>query len=189
MSSVMGSRQAAEFDHALERNGWNTQLVKELSKGDTLGKFLEVMYGCSEIKRKELMVDLDATPYVPDGYTIEEHQKGGQFKFNPAKVGLYYLDKKQGNKDRLISVEEMKKEFRNQQIFNACLCDFYLKYIPLIPKSWEGKDVCFWGTIYGGGLSSLFVRCLSKRDGEWKGLLHQLNPTTRFGYNPAVIKL
>ena len=32
---IMSARQAAELDHALERNGWTPAEVKKLSQGDT----------------------------------------------------------------------------------------------------------------------------------------------------------
>lgn len=49
MGFVMTSRQAAELDHALERNGWTAEEVKQLSSGDTLRALRAIVWGQAEI--------------------------------------------------------------------------------------------------------------------------------------------
>ncbi len=51
---VMSSRQAAELDHALGRNGWTPEDVKLLSAGTTLADILQVLCGNAEIKYCEV---------------------------------------------------------------------------------------------------------------------------------------
>lgn len=53
MPSIMTSRQAAELDHAMERNGFTADMVKKLSEGETLGKVLDVLEGRAKIKYPE----------------------------------------------------------------------------------------------------------------------------------------
>lgn len=49
MSSIMTSRQAAELDHALERNGWTAEDVKKLSEGERLRLVLDYLHGRARI--------------------------------------------------------------------------------------------------------------------------------------------
>ncbi len=46
---VMSSRQAAELDYAFARNGWNSEDVKDLSRGDVLAMHLGVLRGTHKI--------------------------------------------------------------------------------------------------------------------------------------------
>lgn len=47
--SIIGTRQAAEFDFALERNGGTATDVKKMSEGSTLAKLLMVVRGLAEV--------------------------------------------------------------------------------------------------------------------------------------------
>ena len=44
------------------------------------------------------VIDLDAVPYCPEGWTVEDHRKGGQLEWDPAKVQLYLSKSQQGGK-------------------------------------------------------------------------------------------
>jgi hypothetical protein len=37
----------------------------------------------------DYLLDLDADPFVPDGWMVKEHRKGGQIKGDAYKVSLY----------------------------------------------------------------------------------------------------
>lgn len=50
MGAIMTSRQAAELDHAFERNGLTAEDVKNLCKGKILADIREVLVGYAEIK-------------------------------------------------------------------------------------------------------------------------------------------
>lgn len=112
-------------------------------------------------------VDLDADPFVPDGWSVEEHGKGGKIDFDPAKIALYLSE---GQKDgEWIKGNKLREELKGQPVLNANLLDWYLRKENqhLIPEEWKGKAVFFWGTIYRGPGGNLFVRCLYWYGGGW----------------------
>jgi hypothetical protein len=111
------------------------------------------------------IIDLDADPFVPDGFTIEEHTKGGQREWDPAKVSLYLSPNQQDGKS--ITGDRLRKELTGRPVFNTLLLDFLMANRQLIPDSWKYKAVIFWGTIYRDPDGDLYVRYLCWRDGQW----------------------
>jgi hypothetical protein len=105
---VMSARQAAELDHAFERNGWTSAEVKRLSSGNILTDFRKVLMGHAviilvvltfmilSVRPTAAQIDLDADPFIPSGLTVVEHQKGGQFTWDASKVTLYVSKQQQG---------------------------------------------------------------------------------------------
>lgn len=157
--------QAEELKFAFRRNNWTNANIKTLSEGDFLGKVLQVMQGLAEITYPEHLIDCDADPFIPDGWTIEEHKKGGMFKFNPNAISLY-LSKKQ-TKGSSIEGHKLRKELADKPILNANVLDWLLKHPELIPEEWKGKYVFFWGTIYRSSRGSLYVRGLNWDGSRW----------------------
>ncbi len=92
------------------------------------------------------LVDLDATPFAPDGWTIKKHTKGGQFDFHPKRVELYRTPAQ--SRGMIFIGSRLLKELSRERVLNACLIDFYLKNPHLYPEEWEGYDVCFPGTVF-----------------------------------------
>ncbi|KKW36868.1 MAG: hypothetical protein UY82_C0009G0001 [Candidatus Uhrbacteria bacterium GW2011_GWC2_53_7] len=118
------------------------------------------------------LIDCDAQPYVPNGWKVEEHRKGGQIEFDPAKVELYLSNGQLG--DKTIEGNKLRKELESKPVMNACVLDHLLANTNLIPESWKQDEqgrtryIYFWGTIYRGGGGSLCVRYLCWGDGEWR---------------------
>jgi hypothetical protein len=162
---VMSARQAAELDHAFERNDFTPELVKQMSSGSFLTDVRKVLLGHAVITVPEHLIDLDADPFVPDGWKVEEHQKGGQFKWDAAKVALYLSKKQQGGK--WLEGNKLREELKSKLVFNANLLDYLLNNPHLIPEEWEGKYVFFWGTVYRHSGGSLYVRYLYWDGGRW----------------------
>ena len=107
-----------------------------------------------------LTVDLDSAPFIPDGFTVEEHQKGGIIEWDRTKVRLHLDDgQKNGN---VIVGNKLRKIIAKLSPYNANLLDFFLKKENqhLIPEEWKGKVVFFWGTIYRDAGGNLCVRYL-----------------------------
>jgi hypothetical protein len=110
-------------------------------------------------------LDLDAAPFVPDGWKVEEHQKGGQFKWDASKVALYLSKEQQGGK--WLESNKLREELKGKPVYNANLLDYLLANPHLIPEEWRGKAVFFWGTIYRRPSVGLCVRCLCWNGDGW----------------------
>lgn len=91
----------------------------------------------------QIIIDLDGAPFVPEGWVVESHQKGGQFTFDPSKVRLH-LDADQQN-GKSIKGHKLRRQVENEPIMNAVMLDWYLANLSHIPEEWEEKLIFFWG--------------------------------------------
>ncbi len=175
--------QAAELKLAFRRNGWNNAEIKTLSEGDILADVLKVIKGQAEIKMIEHLIDCDSAPFIPGGWTVEEHKKGGLFKFDPVKISLYLSKKqKKGNSGG----HDLRKELSDKPVMNANVLDYLLAHPELIPEEWKGKYIFFWGTIYRYSDGLLCVRCLGWGGSRWHWVCHWLDCDFGSG-NPAAL--
>ena len=175
--------QAAELKMAFRRNGWNNAEIKTLSEGDILADVLKVVKGQAEIKMIERLIDCDVNPFIPNGWSVEEHKKGGLFKFDPSKIS-FYLSKKQ--KKGTISGHDLHKELANKPVMNANVLDYLLAHPELIPEEWKGKYIFFWGTIYRLSDGDLYVRYLDWLGSQWFWNYHWLDNAFN-SVNPAAL--
>src|SRR3989344_6007829 len=117
------------------------------------------------------IIDCDADPFVPDGWKVEEHKKGGQIDFDPAQV-LFHLSTGQMG-DKSIKGNELRKELADEPVLNANVLDYLLAHSDLIPEEWKTDTkgntcyIFFWGTIYRYSDGRLCVRYLFWNDGRW----------------------
>lgn len=167
---------AAKLKVAFARNGWTEQLIDAACEGDKLGQFKQVLLGHAAITVVEHVIDCDADPFNPwqkDGWTVEEHQKGGSFKWDAAQVAFHLSSGQKG--DKYIEGNKLRKELADKGIpvLNANVLDYLLANPHLIPEEWkkDGKGntryIFFWGTIYCRRDGSLYVRCLYWHGGGW----------------------
>ncbi|MBI1833963.1 MAG: hypothetical protein HYR90_04015 [Candidatus Andersenbacteria bacterium] len=156
--------QAAELKYAFERNGFTNADVKKMSSGDLLGRLLPVIRGNGEVNVIKHLIDLDGNPFVPDGWKVEEHRKGGQLEWDPKRIQLYLSEHQ---KKGYIRGERLREELADKPTPNANLLDYLLAHPHLIPEEWKGKAIFFWGTIYRRSVGSLCVRCLYWLDSQW----------------------
>lgn len=156
--------QAHELKLAFRRNGWKNSDIKALCEGDVLADVLKVIKGQVKNKIIERLIDCDVNPFIPYGWSVEEHKKGGMFKFNPKKFSLY-LSKKQKKGTYIGS--ELRKELHSKSVMNANVLDYLLAHPELIPEEWKGKKVIFWGTIYRDSTDLPCVRCLFWNGSGW----------------------
>lgn len=159
--------QANEIKFAFRREGpWTNEKIKMLTEQKGLLRQIhEVLLGHAEIKPIDYIIDLDSDPFVPDGWSVVEHHKGGQFKFEPAKIKAHLCDGQMDGKT--LESNKLHKEIAKLSPFNANMLDSLLqeKNQHLIPREWNG--MAFWGTIYHYEFhngryhdSGLCVRCL-----------------------------
>jgi len=167
-NEVMGVRQAGELDHAMARNGWTPDDVKWLSSGDTLRDVLKLRSGThviAPIGSVRHIIDCDADPFVPEGWSIEEHVKSGQLEWDLAKIELY-LHESQENFGPL-GGHDLRLFLSSKSMMNANVLDYLLANQGLIPEEWKGKAIFFWGTIYRDLDGRLCVRCLYWNGKRW----------------------
>lgn len=157
--------QLHQLAERLEKEGFTPEHLTKLGQFKDISLIRDVLDGRAEIKRMEYLVDLGADPFVPEGWSVVEHKKCGQFKYDPTKVGLY-LEKKQQN-GMVIAGDVLRWKLKNQPVYNSNLLDFWLKNPHLIPEDYKGKAVFFWGTIYRSAGHGLCVRFLCWDGGGW----------------------
>jgi len=150
---------------ALEAAGYTPDDVTKLrSKPDALKEFKLVLGGMSEIVEVKHVIDLDADPMVPENWSVEEHIKGGQLRWNPDEVNLYLCDEQKGGS---IQGKKLRKKLKDNPVLNANVLDYLLANPQLIPEEWKDKAIFFWGTVYRSSDGSLFVRYLGWGGGGW----------------------
>lgn len=183
---TLGVKLAGKLQDALERNGITDLAdVDWLASGDNVAKMRRVRLGHAEIVTPEHVIDCDVDPFVPDGWSVEEHRRGGMVKWDPTLVWLY-LDRLQ--KSGVVGGDKLHKALAKKPVLNANVLDYLLAYPHLIPEEWEGKYVFFWGTIYRrrGRYGRLYVRFLLRRGGEWHWHFYSLGRVWG-GVDPALL--
>jgi hypothetical protein len=165
---------AAKLKVAFARNDWTERLIDAACEGDKLGQFRQVLLGRAVITQVEHVINCDADPFNPwanDGFTIEEHQKGGQWKFDPKQVEFFLASGQKGG--NVIESNKLRKELAKKLVFNANVLDYLLAHPELILNEWKTdgngntRYTFFWGTIYRDRDGGLYVRCLCWVDGRW----------------------
>lgn len=126
--------------------GWTADEWSKLAHSkETMRDIRGVLLGHAEIVTSDV-IDCNADPFVPDGWSVEEHQKGGTFKWNAANVALYLSEDQKNSK--WIKGNKLRKALVGKPVLNANVLDYLLTHPHLIPEEWKSKAVFFWGTIY-----------------------------------------
>ena len=163
-----------------EVSGPLKDLLDKLS-GESGDEWLEHL---KQMLRKDLVIDCDANPYLPSGWQVEQHLKGGSFKWDPEKVDLF-LSKKQKQGGTIVD-HELRKKLEGKPVLNANVLDWLLAHPRFIPESWKGKYIFFWGTIYRSLGGHLSVRCLYWDSSRWGWNCSWLDDDFH-GYDPAAL--
>ena len=104
------------------------------------------------------IIDCDAAPLVPTRWKVEEHRKGGQFEWDPAKVSLHLSEPQK--KGGVIEGNLLRGELAEQPVLNANVLEYLLANPHLIPEKWKSEAVFFFGTVYRRLDGILCVACL-----------------------------
>ncbi len=146
----------------------------------------------------ESKVDWSSAPFIPwsDGVVIEHldngilklERRGEDLYANSEKVGLYFSEQQRGG--NYLEGHALRKELSDKRRYNANLLDFLIKKENqcLIPESWKGKRVYFWGTIYRRADNRLYSRFLFWDGAEWHWLFSYLEDDY-LGDEPAAVSL
>jgi hypothetical protein len=165
MSTLYSIGQSNQLMDSLENAGFTPGDVTKLQQFKGLGKLRDVLAGTAEIVAIKHIIDCDAKPFVPDGWKVEEHIKGGQFKWDPSSIKLY-LDESQENGKSIVG-NKLRELLSGKPVFNANVLDYLYAHPELIPEDWKGKAIMFWGTIYRSSDGYLYVRYLCWGGGRW----------------------
>ncbi|MFA5934834.1 MAG: hypothetical protein WC827_03055 [Candidatus Paceibacterota bacterium] len=135
---------------------------------------MDVLEGNSEIKIIERPVDLDAKPFIPEGWSLAKnedgtpcHRQGGKWNYDRTKIKAY--TSKSQLKGHGVKWPDLYKELEDQLVINANLLDFYLKHKHLIPLNWNNSIILFCGTTYRDCNNQLRVRYLHHNGNDWAG--------------------
>jgi len=157
--------QVHQLMESLEKAGWAPGDITRLGQFPDKEGLRRVLHGLSEITQVKHLINLDVSPFIPDGWKVKQHIEGGQFEWSPEKVKLYLSPNQQDGK--IVEGNELRKELEGKPVFNANLLDYLLEHPNLIPEEWKRKYIFFWGTIYHDSDGDLGVRCLGWGGGSW----------------------
>jgi len=87
MASIMTSRQAAEVDHALERNGWTAEDIKKVSEGDNLTLIRKYLVGIGVLVSGVVWNILSLVATTMASFTARPDETGDSFFTN--RPGLW----------------------------------------------------------------------------------------------------
>jgi len=146
--------------------------------------------GNAEVVVKNHVIDCDKQPYLPDGWEVAGHTRGGQLVWDASKVQLYLSDNQQNGKS--IEGNKLRKELANKPVLNANVLDYLLANPHLIPEEWKAdgngntRYIFFWGSIYRRSNGDLCVRCLYWGGDGWRWSRYWLGRGWR-GRDPAAL--
>ena len=130
------------------------------------------------------VIDADAAPFIPHGWSLEEHRRSGQIAWSTESAALWVTA---GQRLRPIKGFLLRARLADKPALNATVLDHLFEFPELIPVSWEGLYVFFWGTVYRRH-SGLAVRGLYLKDGILNVGSRLL--TRRWSvFNPAALQL
>jgi hypothetical protein len=110
------------------------------------------------------VINLEADPFVPNGWAVEEHKMGGLFDFGKSKIELFRTKKQQCG---YVVGYNLREELAREPVLNANVLDYVIEHPEFIPEDWKGKYVFFWGTVYICSLGRQCVRYLHWSNNRW----------------------
>ncbi len=127
--------------------------------------------GCRMPPGAPPILNFDIDPFIPEGWSIHPEDQiasrlTGSWELDLGKIGLHLDTGQQDGKD--IVGHELKRSLESQQVLPAHVLDYLLVHPELIPESWKGKDIFFWGTVYRKSVGYLYVHFLFWSSGKWR---------------------
>src|SRR3989344_2766904 len=109
--------QASELKAAFRREDWTNEEIKMLcERKGFLGDVRQALRGYASITLVEHVIDCDAAPFTPSGWKVEEHQKGGHWKFDSKQVELFIASGQKHGK--VLEGNKLRKELFHKRVFN-----------------------------------------------------------------------
>lgn len=169
MSTTYSIGAMNQLGDALENAGFSAEDVTKLKQFSNLKGLKDVLCGKAEIKYPEVkhpehFIDCGANIFVPYGWGVYKHKKGGFLKFDPSKISLHLSE---GQQNGSITGYDLEHELRGKPIMNVNVLEYLLKHCELIPGEWKDKHIFFWGTTYYDTYGYVHVRYLSYFGPRW----------------------
>lgn len=135
------------------------------------------------------ILNFDAAPFIPEGLDIYESDQiksrvMGMWDGLISQIGLHLDVGQQGGE--VIRGHDLKARLEGQPVLPAHVLDYLLKHPELIPESWKGKGIFFWGTIYRHAAGNLYVRYLFWKEDRWDWVCYWLLRDWR-GRDPCAV--
>ena len=112
-------------------------------------------------------VDLDADPFIPEGWELIEHERRGHVKWGECAWHLFVAENQRQDKYTVPGVE-LRRQLRIWDTANANLLDFLLRNPSRIPTGFgRGLNIGFWGTLYHNSDGLLTIRTLRRSANKW----------------------
>ncbi|MBN1585422.1 hypothetical protein JW899_03585 [Candidatus Uhrbacteria bacterium] len=168
----LGLGEAHEMEITLRNAGWTKADIEKLTQNPAMAeRFCDVLRGMATIELAKNDINLEAAPFVPEGWKIcpEDQVKSavrGLFRWRQGVIKLH-LDERQ--KNWAVPGHDLHKVIEGQPVLSAHVLDYLLAHQELIPESWKGKVVFFWGTVYRSRYGFPFVRDLYWFGTAWAG--------------------
>lgn len=163
MSSLYSIGAMDQLSDAFEKAGFSKDDVTKLKQFSDLKGIRAVLYGWAEIKYPDHFIDLGADPFIPEGFSVEEHQGCGLWKWDPQS--LVRLAKEQSS--RGFKGTNWKEESSKDGNLNANVLDYLLKHPEIIPEELGNLSVTFWKTIYRDRGGNTCVCSLGRDSSGW----------------------
>ncbi len=154
----------------MRKCGWTNNDLKRLENPHFLTEVLWVVRGQAEVKL--LCVDLDADPFIPEGWVVKQHRQSGKFQFDPEMV-TYLTVYQREIAEHPLAITDFPTLLADKPWLNANLLDWLLlkENQHLIPEDWKELTLGFVGTTYSNSDEPEYsdVRCLEWNawDNEW----------------------
>lgn len=136
---------------------------------------------------QEIVINCDATPYLPSGWKVVKHQKGGMWEWDSTRVGLYLSNGQKNN--GAVTGYNLFKELVNKPCLNANVLDWLLAHQGEIPVEWRGSAVFFWGTVYRNQDGKCVVPYIYWDSGRWLWGDRQFDSGWDVNTSPAAVLL
>lgn len=156
--------QTHQLMEKLESEGLAPHDVTLLGQFSNWRGIQDVLHGRAEIVSKRHVIDCGADPFLPEGWSVEQHINRGEFEWGRSKVALFLTEEQ---KSGSVKGTELRELLAGKSVLNANVLDYLLANPHLIPEEWKGKFVFFWGTVYRRSGGGLCVRCLDWDGGRW----------------------
>ena len=149
-----------------------TAVFNKLGGMEGADRFLRGELELVEKVLKKHLINCDTQPFIPEGWKVVEHKKGGEVESDPGKIELYLCAEQ---KDGSVEGHRLREKLAGMLVMNANVLEYLVAHPELIPEEWKGKFIFFWGTIYCYSDGRLSVRFLYWGDGRWNWYFHWLD--------------